>query len=105
MTIPDAIARYYESSADGDIEAILACFAPDAQVIDQDQTFIGPTGIRAWREAVSSAFTYTTELTSVEDLGAEWVVGTHLVGDFPGGVVDLTNKFTVVDDVITRLVI
>jgi ketosteroid isomerase-like protein len=105
MTTPDAITRYFAASAAGDIDAIVACFASDAHVVDQDERFTGQAEIRAWREALATTFAYTTEVTSVEQSGDEFVVGTHLVGDFPGGEVDLTNRFTVTDGVITRLLI
>ena len=105
MNLPDVISRYFAASATGDIDALVACFAPEAQVADQDERFTGQAEIRAWREALASSFTWTTEVTSIDQVDGEYVVGTHLVGDFPGGVVDLTNRFTVAAGLITRLLI
>ena len=105
MTIPDVISRYYAASETGDLDELVACFAPDARVVDQDEGFTGRAEIRAWRERLASTFTWTTDVTSIEQVGDEYVVGTHLVGDFPGGVVDLTNRFTVSAGLITRLLI
>lgn len=103
--IPDVITRYYETAAEGDLDALVGCFTPDAHVADQDERFTGHDEIRGWREALASAFTYTTEVTSAEEVGDEYVVRIHLEGDFPGGVVDLTNRFTVDDGLISRLLI
>ncbi len=105
MSTPDVITRYYQASAAGDIDAVVACFSADARVDDQDERFTGRTEIRAWRETLASKFTYTIEVTSVEESGGDYVVETHLEGDFPGGVVDLTNRFTVMDGLISRLLI
>ncbi len=105
-TLPDVIARYYDAAAADDLDAVLACFAPDAHVLDENTHYNGIAEIRGWRENVASAFTYTTEITGVEPVGAdEYVVSTHLEGDFPGGVVDLEQRFTVSDGLVAELLI
>jgi ketosteroid isomerase-like protein len=105
MSTPEVVSEYFRSAAAGDLDTLLSCFAPDAYVADQDESFTGRAEIRGWREALASAFTYTTEITGSEQDGDEYVVTIHVEGDFPGGVVDLTNRFTVVDGLIARLVI
>jgi hypothetical protein len=55
---------------------------------------------------VASRYTYTTEITGITATGEdEYVVATHLEGDFPGGVVDLEQRFTVSDGLISELLI
>jgi ketosteroid isomerase-like protein len=103
---PDAIADYYAASAAGDLDRLVSCFAPDALVVDEGRSYHGVAEIRAWREALASAFTYTLEITGMEQDDAQtYVVTTHLEGDFPGGVVDLENRFTLDDGRIVGLVI
>jgi ketosteroid isomerase-like protein len=103
-TAPDVIQHYYAASAAGDTDALVACFTPDAEVADQEEHFSGHDGIRAWRTGLASAFTYTQEITGIETIAPdEVVVTTHVEGNFPGGVVDLTNRFAISDGLITSL--
>lgn len=105
-TTPDVIARYYVSAAEGDLDALLGCFTSEAHVLDEGKHYWGIDEIRRWRERVASRYTYTTEITATQQTtDVDYVVSTHLVGDFPGGVVDLEQKFTVIDDLISELLI
>lgn len=93
---PDVISRYHAAAASGDLDAVLDCFTADAHVHDEGRDYHGRAEIRSWRESVADRFTYTTRITDVEQVGeAVHVVHTHLEGDFPGGVVDLKQRFTV----------
>lgn len=103
-SIPDVIARYYAAAAAGDLPSLLACFATDAHVHDEDHDYDGIEQIQAWREGVATKFTYTTEITSAEETDdGQYVVSTHLEGDFPGGVVDLEQRFTLAGGLISDL--
>ena len=105
-TPPDVISRYYSCAASGELDALLDCFSADAHVRDEGRDYYGLHAIRGWREGVATRFTYTTEITGVEQVGDHtYLVHTHLEGDFPGGVVDLGQRFTVTDGRITDLVI
>ena len=88
------------------MSAPLDCFTPQAHVVDENQHYQGLAEIRRWRESVASRYTYTTEITGTrQTTDAEYVVVTHLEGDFPGGVVDLEQKFTVTGGLISELLI
>lgn len=105
-TLPDVISRYYAASSSGDVEALLACFSPDAHVRDEGRDYFGSDAIRGWRAGVATRYTYTTEITDTEQIDDDTtVVSTHLEGDFPGGVVDLEQRFSVAEGLITDLVI
>ena len=105
-TIPDVIARYYAAAAAGDLDALIGCFAADAHVRDEGHDYHGVAEIRGWRDGLASRFTYTTEITKAEQTDdGTYVVSTHLEGDFPGGVVDLDQGFTLVDGLISDLAI
>lgn len=102
--LPDVVSRYYASAEQADIDAVVACFAPDATVSDDGRSYRGQAAIRSWRESLASAFTYTTQITEIEQTSpTELVVSTHIEGDFPGGVVDLRQRFTVADGLIADL--
>lgn len=105
-TTPDAITRYYAAAANDDLDALIACFTPTAHVRDENQDYDGIAEIRRWREGVASRYTYTTEITGTEQTSAdEYTITTHLEGDFPGGVVDLDQRFTVSGGLISQLLI
>lgn len=106
--LPQVISDYLAASQRSDAGAILACFAPDALVVDEDRTWRGAAEIRQWRESVATAYQYTVELTGATALGEEdgvgrYEVNTHLEGNFPGGKVDLTDHFAVRGGRIMRL--
>lgn len=103
-TIPAVISRYYDAAAAGDLDTVIGCFTADAHVRDEGHDFHGLSEIRHWRESLASRFTYTTESTGAVATGdQQYLVTTHLEGDFPGGVVDLDQRFTLVEDLIADL--
>ena len=105
-TLPPIIGRYYACAAADDVDALLRCFSADAHVRDEGHDYHGLDEIRGWREGVATRFSYTTEITSVDVVADNtYLVHTHLEGDFPGGVVDLEQRFTLTQGLITDLVI
>ena len=46
--LPTAIACYRDSTNAKDIDAYMACFTEDAEMIDVSRTFTGRDAIRAW---------------------------------------------------------
>ena len=49
-SLPTAIACYQESTNSKDIDAYMACFTDDAEMIDVSRSFVGQDAIRAWAE-------------------------------------------------------
>jgi hypothetical protein len=82
--------------------------AEDAVVVDEDQEWRGTDAIRRWRGTVATAYDYTVQVTGAKALGEAdnagcYDVYLHLEGNFPGGEVDLTNRFVLRDGRIARL--
>jgi ketosteroid isomerase-like protein len=103
-TAQDIITRYFAADAKQDTAALVALFTDDAVVVDEAQTRRGASEIRAWRDYVSTAYRYTTEVRGVQAAGdGTYDVRVRLEGDFPGGTVDLTHRFTIDGDRISRL--
>lgn len=103
---PEVIARYLRAADEQDVAALADCFTTDGVAIDEGRSYAGRDAIRAWRESVNSQYTYTTTVTRTERVGdARFNVDIHLVGDFPGGEVDLTEAFTLRDGLIEHLAI
>ena len=106
--LPPVISEYLAASDRGDAEAIVRCFAEDAVVVDEGQEWRGTAPIRRWRATVATAYQYTVQVTGAEALGEvdgaeRHDVHIHLEGNFPGGEVDLTNRFTLRAGRIARL--
>jgi hypothetical protein len=107
MHLPHAVMRFLRE-ADPQHKAnahdLLAAFATDATVVDNERSYTGHDEIHRWREAESSKYAYTVMATHVEKFDdTRYVVTNRLEGDFPGGVVDVIYRFTLADDLITRL--
>jgi len=103
---PEIITRYLEAADAKDPQAVAACFTPDGTVVDEGETYTGRAEIAAWRTALLGKYTFTSSLTGSESVSdEEYRVHVHVVGDFPGGVADLTYRFTVRDELISALLI
>jgi hypothetical protein len=104
--LPRTITDYLTAHRTRDAETAITCFANDAAVTDEGNTYHGTAGIRRWLDRSASEYTYTIELTGAEKIDDEhYTALNHLEGDFPGGVVDLHFRFTLRDGRIARLVI
>jgi ketosteroid isomerase-like protein len=107
-SLPPVISGYLAASDRGDAEAIVRCFAEDAVVVDEGQEWRGTAAIRRWRDTVATAYDYTVQVTGAKAVGeVDGVEGhdvyLHLEGNFPGGEVDLTDRFALRDGRIARL--
>ena len=107
-SLPPVISGYLAASDRGDAEAIVRCFAEDAVVVDEGQEWRGTAAIRRWRETVATAYDYTVQVTGAEAVGEvdgvdRHDVYLHLEGNFPGGEVDLTDRFALRNGRIARL--
>jgi hypothetical protein len=101
--VPDTVTRYFEADARRDVDATLALFTDDAEVVDEGRTWRGAEEIRTWREGPASRYEYTVEVIGAEPIADGVLVTGHLEGDFPGGTADLTWRFTLDDDRVRRL--
>jgi hypothetical protein len=68
----------------------------------------GHPPIRRWRATVATAYQYTVQVTGAKALGETDGVERHdvhirLEGNFPGGEVDLTDRFALRDGRIVSL--
>ena len=105
-TSPDlpAVVRSYLSAHDA--QTAVRAFTDDAVVVDDRTTHRGAEAIRGWLQRSASEYRYSTELTGAQRIEFDhWLVVQHLVGDFPGGVVDLRYRFTLRGDRIAELTI
>lgn len=105
---PEVIAEYLGAAGRRDTDAVVACFASEAVVVDEGQAWQGTDAIRRWYETVATAYQYTVELRGADALGehdgaSRYDIHAHLEGNFPGEQVDLTYRFELRDGRIARL--
>jgi len=96
--LPPVICAYLAASDRGDAEAIIRCFAQDAVVADEGRQWRGTAPIRRWRATAATACQYTVPVTGAKAVGEADGAERHdvhlrLEGNFPGGQVDLTDRF------------
>ncbi|MFI9485585.1 nuclear transport factor 2 family protein [Promicromonospora sp. NPDC052451] len=104
--LPAVLAAHLAAHEARDAERELECYADDAVVTDDGNTYRGRAEIRAWIGRAASEYTFTSELTAVRQNDEEhWTAVRHLEGDFPGGVVDLSYRYTLDADRIAELLI
>ena len=106
--LPRAIAEYFAAADRDDVDALVNCFADDAVVLDENNEWHGRPDIRRWRETVATKYDYELDVRAAEMHGQgdgdERVdVQTHLEGNFPGGTVDLDYRFTLREELISKL--
>ena len=104
--LPATIRAYLAAHAAGEADAAARTFASTAVVVDQDETFRGTEEVLDFLRNAGGEFTYTTELIGAQRIDeAHWVAVNRIEGDFPGGVADLSYRFTLADDLLVELVI
>lgn len=104
ITLPPPIAAYFAADR-SDAAAVAACFTDDAVVEDEGKTHRGKAEIAAWKTETSGKYSYTSTPVAIAEQDGKTVVTCHLVGDFPGGEIDLRHFFTLEGDRIAFLAI
>lgn len=101
--IPAAIARYLECQCVKGSERFADCFSATAVVRDEGQVFNGRAAIAEWKHSTDAKYDVRITPLGISRQGDEFTLLAHLVGDFPGGQVDLIHRFTVRNDLIEAL--
>lgn len=104
--LPSVVRTYLTAHRARDVAAAISTFAAEATVTDEGHTVHGREAIGTWLASAGTEYTFTTEFTAATTTdAAHFDVLQRLVGDFPGGVADLHYRFTLAEDLISRLVI
>lgn len=103
--LPVPVGRYLTAHRDRDADAALAVLTPDAAIVDDGRTHSGREAVQAWLGSEASEYSYRIEPMTAWRTGDEITVVQRLIGDFPGGTVDLRFTFTLASGRIDRLVI
>lgn len=94
LQLPDVVQTYFSVSNGGDTAQLAGCFHADATVFDERKTYQGIAAIKAWQQGARQAFIYQVQPLQALQLQSRLTVIANLVGNFPGGSVQLTHAFT-----------
>ena len=91
--LPDILHRYFAAQNAHDIEALVACFAPDAVVRDEGKDIIGTHAIRTWKIETGAKYRITAEPLESRPEADRTIVVVTISGTFPGSPANLTYCF------------
>lgn len=103
LNLPAPIAAYYAAKNRHDIEGMLAPFAADALVHDEERDYRGHAAIRVWMEETTRKYAVTVEPETLTPEGERIAVRALVSGNFPGSPAHLTYHFTLADGEIAAL--
>lgn len=105
-SLPTTIETYFDLIESDAPETTAALFSADAHVIDDGNTYRGRDEILAWLTGAATKYDITSSRLSSATTGDLITVTNRVVGNFPGGQVDLRHDFVVdADGLIRRLTI
>jgi hypothetical protein len=105
LQLPIPIARYVEIANSGTPEAAPECFAADAIVRDEGQTYEGAAAIRNWMTATKKKYGHTVTPLELTEQGGQSVLKARLAGNFPGSPITVNFNFVLAGDKIRALAI
>jgi ketosteroid isomerase-like protein len=105
ISLMPIIQSYVDASNAHDVKSILACFADDAVVRDENATRHGKIDIERWATETIDKYKFHFEPRSAEHRANATVVRVEVSGSFPGSPVTLDYHFTVANEKISSLMI
>jgi hypothetical protein len=100
--LPKPIAVYLAADG-GDSEALSQCFAEDAVVRDEGQTYTGLAAIKQWKAEAKKKYQYTIEPLASARNGDKTIVTSRLTGNFPGSPIEVRFVFRLEGEKIASL--
>jgi SnoaL-like domain len=102
IQLPASIERYVQIANSGTAEAA-ECFAPDAVVRDEGQTYEGTAAIKNWMAATKKKYGHIIAPLELADRGGQSVLKARLTGNFPGSPITVNFSFVLADGKIRSL--
>ncbi len=105
LQLPASIERYVEIANSDTPEAVPECFASDAIVRDEGQTYEGMSAIKNWMAATKKKYGHTITPLEFAEHGGHSVLKARLAGSFPGSPITVHFNFVLADGKIRSLAI
>src|SRR5215468_10713160 len=105
MDLPTVIQKYIDASNAHDVSSIIACFASDAIVRDENATRRGQIDIKRWATETIEKYKFQFKPINSNEHADETVVRVEISGTFPGSPVTLDYHFIIANDKIESLII
>ncbi len=102
LDLPDPLPRYFAAQNALDAEAMVACFAPDAEVHDEGGTYAGRDQILGWKRDTIAKYAISIEPLEANEKDGGMVVVARVAGNFPGSPANLTYRFGLSPDGFIR---
>ena len=93
VLLPPVLDRYFAAQNAHDVEAMVACFAPNAAVRDEGRDIIGTQAVRAWKMETSDKYRVAAEPIACRHEDDHTVVTVRVSGRFPRSPANLTYRF------------
>jgi hypothetical protein len=103
LQLPIPIERYVQIANSGAPEAALECFAADAIVRDEGQSYEGVAAIKNWMTATKKKYHHTVTPLEFAERGGESILKARLAGSFPGSPITVNFRFVLAGDKIRAL--
>jgi hypothetical protein len=105
LQLPVPIERYVQIANSDTPEAVPECFAPDAIVRDEGQSYEGVAAIRNWMAATKKKYGHTITPLELAERDGESVLKARLAGSFPGSPITVNFNFVLAGGKIRSLAI
>jgi hypothetical protein len=91
--LPPVLDCYFAAQNVHDIEAMVACFAPNAGVRDEGRDIVGTQAVRMWKMETSDKYRIAAEPIAYRREDDYTVVTVKVSGSFPGSPANLMYRF------------
>jgi hypothetical protein len=103
LQLPVSVARYIQIANSGTPDAVPECFAADAIVRDEGQTYEGAAAIKDWMAATKKKYNHTITPLELAEHGGQSILKARLAGSFPGSPITVNFNFALAGDKIRAL--
>ena len=103
IQLPAPIALYIQIGNSSAPERVPECFAPDAIVRDEGQTYEGLNAIKNWMTATKRKYGHTITPLDLVEGDDQTVLRARLAGNFPGSPVTVNFSFVLAAEKIRSL--
>jgi SnoaL-like domain len=103
VQLPAAIEHYVRIENSAALERVPECFAADAIVRDEGQTYEGVAAIKEWMAATRKKYGHTLAPLELAEHGGQTILKARLAGDFPGSPITVNFSFVLAGGKIRSL--